>query len=160
MKNPGPRWAGKVSSTVRPQPSRNALFLFSFHAFPTDPDLDGSFSINRGLRVARQLLLDINKLGVPAGVEYLDVISPQYISDLVHKKMKSRKTKGNKKKNGKKEKGKKKMERRNKQTKKIGKKKKKIGRKKIKEEWKEPCRHFVTKLNLLQVAWGAIGGKL
>ena len=51
-----------------------------------DPDMNGSFSINRGLRVARQLLLDINNLGVPAGVEYLDVVSPQYISDLVCKK--------------------------------------------------------------------------
>jgi 3-deoxy-7-phosphoheptulonate synthase len=48
-----------------------------------DPDLDGSFQINKGLRLARQLLLDINELGVPAGSEYLDPITPQYISDLV-----------------------------------------------------------------------------
>ncbi|MCL7714910.1 3-deoxy-7-phosphoheptulonate synthase [Stenotrophomonas mori] len=48
-----------------------------------DPDLDGSFDINKGLRVARGLLRDINKLGLPAGVEFLDVISPQYIADLV-----------------------------------------------------------------------------
>ncbi|MCC7634339.1 3-deoxy-7-phosphoheptulonate synthase AroG [Stenotrophomonas rhizophila] len=48
-----------------------------------DPDLDGSFNINKGLRVARGLLRDINKLGLPAGVEFLDVISPQYIADLV-----------------------------------------------------------------------------
>lgn len=48
-----------------------------------DPDLDGSFQINKGLRVARGLLRDINKLGLPAGVEFLDVISPQYIADLV-----------------------------------------------------------------------------
>jgi 3-deoxy-7-phosphoheptulonate synthase len=48
-----------------------------------DPDLDGSFNINKGLRLARGLLRDINKLGLPAGVEFLDVISPQYIADLV-----------------------------------------------------------------------------
>ncbi len=48
-----------------------------------DPDLDGSFNINRGLRVARQLLRDINDLGLPAGCEFLDIITPQYIGDLV-----------------------------------------------------------------------------
>jgi 3-deoxy-7-phosphoheptulonate synthase len=48
-----------------------------------DPYLDGSFRINDGLRIGRRLLLDLNNLGVPAGVEYLDVISPQYIADLV-----------------------------------------------------------------------------
>jgi 3-deoxy-7-phosphoheptulonate synthase len=48
-----------------------------------DPDLDGSFQINKGLRLARELLLDINELGLPAGCEYLDMITPQYIADLV-----------------------------------------------------------------------------
>ena len=48
-----------------------------------DPDLDGSFNINKGLRLARRLLCEINAWGLPAGVEYLDTISPQYISDLV-----------------------------------------------------------------------------
>jgi 3-deoxy-7-phosphoheptulonate synthase len=48
-----------------------------------DPDLDGTFNINKGLRLARGLLCEINALGLPAGVEYLDIISPQYISDLV-----------------------------------------------------------------------------
>lgn len=48
-----------------------------------DPDLDGSFNINKGLRQARGLLRDINRMGLPAGCEYLDTISPQYISDLV-----------------------------------------------------------------------------
>ena len=48
-----------------------------------DPRLDGSFSINEGLRVARGLLLDLANLGVPAGCEYLDMITPQYIADLV-----------------------------------------------------------------------------
>jgi len=48
-----------------------------------DPDLDGSFDINKGLQQGRELLRDINALGLPAGCEYLDTISPQYISDLV-----------------------------------------------------------------------------
>ncbi len=48
-----------------------------------DPDLDDSYHINEGLRIARSLLLDINELGLPAGTEYLDLISPQYIADLV-----------------------------------------------------------------------------
>jgi 3-deoxy-7-phosphoheptulonate synthase len=48
-----------------------------------DPDLDGSFHINRGLAVARRLLLDINEMGLPAGSEYLDMITPQYIADLI-----------------------------------------------------------------------------
>jgi 3-deoxy-7-phosphoheptulonate synthase len=48
-----------------------------------DPDLDGTFKIDKGLRLARGLLCEINALGLPAGVEYLDIISPQYISDLV-----------------------------------------------------------------------------
>jgi 3-deoxy-7-phosphoheptulonate synthase len=48
-----------------------------------DPDLDGSFRINKGLRLARGLLLDINRLGLPAGCEFLDMITPQFIGDLV-----------------------------------------------------------------------------
>ena len=48
-----------------------------------DPDLNESFKINKGLRMARQLLLDLNEQGVPAGVEFLDVITPQYVADLV-----------------------------------------------------------------------------
>ncbi len=48
-----------------------------------DPDLDESFNINKGLRVARKLLLDINELGLPAATEYLDLITPQYVSDLI-----------------------------------------------------------------------------
>jgi 3-deoxy-7-phosphoheptulonate synthase len=48
-----------------------------------DPDLDGSFNINQGLRRARGLLLDINQLGLPAGCEFLDIITPQYLADLV-----------------------------------------------------------------------------
>jgi 3-deoxy-7-phosphoheptulonate synthase len=48
-----------------------------------DSDLNGSFQINKGLRIARELLLDIAKLGLPAGCEFLDTISPQYTADLV-----------------------------------------------------------------------------
>ena len=48
-----------------------------------DPDLDGSFQINKGLRLARQVLLEVNSLGLPAGCEFLDMITPQYIADLV-----------------------------------------------------------------------------
>ena len=48
-----------------------------------DPDLDDSFDIDRGLRLARQLLLELNEAGMPAGVEYLDILTPQYLSDLV-----------------------------------------------------------------------------
>jgi 3-deoxy-7-phosphoheptulonate synthase len=48
-----------------------------------DPYLDGSYRIHEGLRIARQLLVEINRLGMPAAGEFLDVISPQYIGDLV-----------------------------------------------------------------------------
>jgi len=48
-----------------------------------DPYLDESYRIDEGLRIARQLLTEINKLGMPAGSEFLDVISPQYIGDLI-----------------------------------------------------------------------------
>ncbi|WP_019864486.1 3-deoxy-7-phosphoheptulonate synthase AroG [Methylovulum miyakonense] len=48
-----------------------------------DPDLDSSFNINKGLRIARQLLVDVTSMGMPAATEYLDLISPQYISDLI-----------------------------------------------------------------------------
>ena len=48
-----------------------------------DPQLDGSFSINEGLRLARHVLSDINGIGLPAGTEFLDMITPQYIGDLI-----------------------------------------------------------------------------
>lgn len=48
-----------------------------------DPHLNESFDINEGLRLARKLLLEINELGLPCGTEFLDLISPQYIADLV-----------------------------------------------------------------------------
>jgi len=48
-----------------------------------DPDLDNSFKINKGLRLARSLLVDLNDMGVPAASEYLDLITPQYLADLI-----------------------------------------------------------------------------
>jgi len=48
-----------------------------------DPDLNDSFHINKGLRMARRLLLDLNAIGMPSATEYLDLISPQYLSDLI-----------------------------------------------------------------------------
>ena len=48
-----------------------------------DPDLDNSFHINKGLRMARRLLLDLNTIGMPSATEYLDLITPQYVSDLI-----------------------------------------------------------------------------
>ena len=51
--------------------------------FINDPHLDGSFAMNEGLRLARELLLDLNRMGLPCGTEFLDLISPQYIADLI-----------------------------------------------------------------------------
>ena len=48
-----------------------------------DPELNGTFNINKGLRTARKLLLDINKMGLPAATEFLDMITPQYVADLM-----------------------------------------------------------------------------
>ncbi len=51
--------------------------------FINDPDLDGSFAINKGLRLARTLLCDLAELGLPAGCEFLDPITPQFFADVV-----------------------------------------------------------------------------
>lgn len=48
-----------------------------------DPDLDGSFKINKGLGMARELLVAVNEMGVPTATEFLDLISPQYVADLI-----------------------------------------------------------------------------
>ena len=48
-----------------------------------DPHLDNSFQINEGVRLARKLLWEVNELGLPAGTEFLDMITPQYIADLI-----------------------------------------------------------------------------
>ena len=57
--------------------------LWAGRVFINDPDLDNSFHINKGIRLARQLLLDLNEMGVAAGTEFLDIITPQYVTDLV-----------------------------------------------------------------------------
>jgi 3-deoxy-7-phosphoheptulonate synthase len=51
--------------------------------FINDPHLDETFDINEGIRLARKLLLEVNHIGVPCGTEFLDLISPQYIADLI-----------------------------------------------------------------------------
>ncbi len=51
--------------------------------FINDPRLDGTFAMNEGLRLARKLLLEINRMGLPCGTEFLDLLSPQYTSDLI-----------------------------------------------------------------------------
>ncbi len=48
-----------------------------------DPDLDGSFKINKGIRIARKLLIDLAEMEMPCGHEFLDLVSPQYVSDLI-----------------------------------------------------------------------------
>jgi len=48
-----------------------------------DPDLNGSFQINKGLKIARELLLELNNIGIPAATEFLDLITPQYFADLI-----------------------------------------------------------------------------
>jgi len=48
-----------------------------------DPDLNGTYNINKGIKMARKLLVEINEIGLPCGVEFLDTISPQFIADLV-----------------------------------------------------------------------------
>ena len=48
-----------------------------------DPHLDGSYAINEGLHLARKLLLDINRMGLPCATEFLDIISPQFVADLI-----------------------------------------------------------------------------
>lgn len=49
----------------------------------SDPDLDGSFDVNRGIAIARQLLLDINAIGMPTATEFLDMVIGQFIADLI-----------------------------------------------------------------------------
>ena len=48
-----------------------------------DPFLDGSFNINEGLRIARRLLVEINALGLPTATEFLDMVTGQYIADII-----------------------------------------------------------------------------
>ncbi|KAG9014913.1 hypothetical protein FRB90_005124 [Tulasnella sp. 427] len=71
-------YASKLQGMVDELPG---LFIVMRTYF--DPDIDGSFKINKGLRLARQLLCDITNTGLPVGCELLDTISPQYFADLI-----------------------------------------------------------------------------
>ena len=84
----------RLLKTAREELSRDLLIVMRVYfekprttvgwkGYINDPRLDGSFHMNKGLRLARQLLLDVNALGLPAGTEFLDLLSPQYISDLI-----------------------------------------------------------------------------
>lgn len=60
----------------------------SFFKYPNlglinDPDLNQSFNINKGIRVARKLLLELNEMSLPVSLEFLDTISPQFTADLI-----------------------------------------------------------------------------
>ena len=86
-------YAGRLLSVKR-ELARNLLIIMRVYfekprttvgwkGLINDPDLDESFNINKGLRLARKLLLDLNQMGMPAATEYLDLITPQYVSDLI-----------------------------------------------------------------------------
>jgi len=81
LKSQLPRWDGLqiIMRTYFEKPRTTV----GWKGLINDPHLDGSFKINEGLRIARQLLCDITALGVPVGVELLDTISPQFLSDLL-----------------------------------------------------------------------------
>src|SRR6059036_2960409 len=86
-------YAGKLAELAREVQDRIFIVMRVYFEKPrttvgwkgliNDPHLNGSFKINDGLKIARKLLLELNNIGIPAGVEYLDVISPQYIADIV-----------------------------------------------------------------------------
>lgn len=76
------RFAGELEVVMRVYFEKPRTTV-GWKGYINDPRLDGSFRINEGLRLARQLLLDINGLGLPVGTEFLDLLSPQYIADLV-----------------------------------------------------------------------------
>ena len=76
------RWSGELLIVMRVYFEKPRTTV-GWKGLINDPKLDGSFLINQGLRLARQLLLDVNELGVPAGTEFLDLITPQYVADLI-----------------------------------------------------------------------------
>ena len=77
------KYSGDLIVVMRVFLDRPAGGAGSWSGAMFDPDLDGSYQINKGFRRARQLLLEISKLGLPTGCLYLDAISPQFIADLV-----------------------------------------------------------------------------
>lgn len=65
------------------RPNINSTCFVGWKGLINDPNLNGTFSINRGLKIARSLLLQLNELSVPCGCEFLDTLTPQYVGDLV-----------------------------------------------------------------------------
>ena len=82
LKEQRDRYAGELEIVMRVYFEKPRTTV-GWKGLINDPYLDGSFRIHEGLRIARQLLVDISRLGVPAGSEFLDTISPQYIGDLI-----------------------------------------------------------------------------
>ena len=76
------RLGGALEITMRVY-FEKPLTTIGWKGLINDPGLDGSFDIDRGLRIARGVLLEIGNLGVPAGCEFLDTTTPRYIADLV-----------------------------------------------------------------------------
>lgn len=89
----GMEYAGKLAEASRRHQNELLIVMRVYFEKPrttigwkgliNDPDLDNSFRINKGIRLARSLLVQLAELGLPAGVEFLDLISPQYLADLV-----------------------------------------------------------------------------
>lgn len=81
LKEAMPKWDGLliIMRSYFEKPRTNV----GWKGLINDPDLDGTFKINKGLRMARQLLCDLTDMGVPVALELLDTISPQYLADLV-----------------------------------------------------------------------------
>ncbi|MCC2656869.1 MAG: 3-deoxy-7-phosphoheptulonate synthase [Panacagrimonas sp.] len=86
-------YAGRLKA-VREQFKKNLLIVMRVYfekprttvgwkGLINDPDLNDGYDIDRGLRIGRKLLIDLNEMGIPAGVEFLDILTPQYIADLV-----------------------------------------------------------------------------
>jgi 3-deoxy-7-phosphoheptulonate synthase len=71
-------WKGLINGILSFQ-----LTMYFLPNTVADPDMNATFSINRGLKVSRSLLLSIAEIGLPAGCEFLDTITPQYTADLV-----------------------------------------------------------------------------
>jgi len=86
-------YAGKLAPLVQQYSKELVLIMRVYFEKPrttvgwkgliNDPELDGSYHINKGLRIARDLLVSINEMGVPCGTEFLDTISPQYTADTI-----------------------------------------------------------------------------
>jgi 3-deoxy-7-phosphoheptulonate synthase len=82
LKEQRTRYAGELEIVMRVYFEKPRTTV-GWKGLINDPYMDESYRIHEGLRMARQLLVDINRLGLPAGSEFLDVISPQYIGDLI-----------------------------------------------------------------------------